>query len=697
MSTNDLLLAPSGSTGEHSRESSYVVFHVPDADTTRGASTALSSDELKALTTTPTTSNDQPSREGTKNSVEMQSFPSSPTASITGNTQNDDMKLKQTSSTMDLEGQTPPKKNCLDRTEGWNRGLFWSNCCFIVGIILFVIPLFLPAVVMVLMQQQICDKLCVPIPDEGATWVANLSNPDDWKINNFLTNSNNSWWPPEFFTVYLYHVNNSAAVLAGKASQLEVEAVGPYVFTTYREKYNVSFSPDYETIYYNQLVSYTFQPSMSNGHLLNETLTVVNMPLVSINWMEYTRANNTPTNFLTGFYCQFSPLTNCLFQTLPVSQILFSDAPLVYTSGARLLMKELAPTFQLFFNYSTNLTTANVQHLQNSFGMGGVVHTYLGSLYSFPPPTGSALQIFLNVTGTPSVNDSMLTAQYTGQGSSYSNLFGFSQYEGNTSLAVWDGPEDVSGTDHFQFAPPVTPESILSVWDDDVMRVVDLQFQEKVSVLDTYDAYRFTPTADLFSGTDPHFFGEEGYEGLLDVSPVSQIRYGASVSSYASRPYLAGVNSNLTATVNCTNCPDMSNEEDWLNVYVDIEPNTGKVLGGKKRGQINALVGQPYIYNSTGTLSKQYQDLTYKHLPLSLVPLVYFEYSSEIQFGNQTSQLDDGLNQVKLARVATATLFYLLLPLAAIAFLASFLIALRADEKGACCTSKPSYNIKTSA
>lgn len=543
------------------------------------------------------------------------------------------------------------------------------------------------------MQQQICDKLCIPIPqvlNANGTYVENLhnvTNTEDWKLNNFLTNSNRSWWPVEYFNVYLYNVTNSPAVIAGTETNLKVQVVGPYVFSTYREKYNASFSPDFEMIYYNQLASYTFHADLSYPRLLNDSLTVVNLPLVSVNWMEW-ELMNTPFSALFTAFCK-GDQKSCLFQKLPASQIIFSSTSNVYNLAVTLMASQLAPSFQLFFNYSTSPTAANQQHLANSFGMGGKLHPYVGQLAAYGP-SGIASFVKVNMTmGRPTVNDSLLNAQYTGQGSSYSNLFGFTQFEGNTSLNVWNGPEYISGTDHFQFAPPVTPDSLLSVWDDDVMRVVDLQFQEKVSVLGSYDAYRFTPTDDLFSGTDPHYFGAAGYEGLLDVSPVSQIHYGSLVSAYASRPFLAGVNSTLANSVICTNCPDMSNPDDWLNVYVDIEPNTGKVLGGSKRGQINALIGQPAIYNNNYTLPKAAVGSQYKNVPLSLVPLVYFEYTSLIEWGPQTDQLDDGLNQVKLARIATATLFYLFLSLSSIAFLSSFVIALEADKNGACCTSKP--------
>ncbi|XP_006819753.1 lysosome membrane protein 2-like [Saccoglossus kowalevskii] len=136
-------------------------------------------------------------------------------------------------------------------------------------------------------------KLCVPLAVGticmclGVALVFVLDNIVHSMVNTKMTLTNtsamyNSWKNPQapvYMQFYVYDIINSYEVQHGKELPYVIQK-GPYTYKGYRPKIDVHFNNN-GTVSYTQNVTYFFDRSMSSGWD-NETLTTINIPLISV-------------------------------------------------------------------------------------------------------------------------------------------------------------------------------------------------------------------------------------------------------------------------------------------------------------------------------------------------------------------------------------------------------------------------------
>lgn len=83
---------------------------------------------------------------------------------------------------------------------------------------------------------------------------------------------------PIYFKIYVFDVVNKEEFSNG-LDDLKVVQRGPYTFFETREKVIDSFSNDTETIFYDDIKKFYFDPEMSAGSLEDE-VDVINVPLM---------------------------------------------------------------------------------------------------------------------------------------------------------------------------------------------------------------------------------------------------------------------------------------------------------------------------------------------------------------------------------------------------------------------------------
>ncbi len=251
-----------------------------------------------------------------------------------------------------------------------------------------------------------------------------------------------------------------------------------------------------------------------------------------------------------------------------------------------------------------------------------------------------------NGTVYPITPVDLSTIEHTGQNGNLQDLGLLDAWMGNTTTErVINGTEHVQSRNQLQFQTALSHEgdtSPLRVWDPQIMRAFEFNFDSKQSILGI-DVLRYRPTPNTFSGMNPRFFGP-GIPGLINASSSALTQFGVPAPIFGSRPFYANANTTsqheLLSYFDCVNCPADLSVETW-DTFFDVEPTTGKVLRGSKKVQFSAQIGQPEIFAGSA----------YANLKPMILPLFYYEYTAQAD-DSQAQMVKDGLNQIHEARIA---------------------------------------------
>jgi len=546
-------------------------------------------------------------------------------------------------------------EGCCTRRKGCCTPGSWSLILLISGTFLIALAIATMTVLTTIINEKIddgiCDQVCIPEP-----------TAEQWKINNWATNYNRSRNPEEYFKFYLYNMTNADAFLAGSLPNFTI--IGPYVYQVDRAKYNITWHNNNAEVSYQTFEQYHFRPDLSTGED-SDWFVNINLPFMGGSDL----VNPLGLSSFLGLQCGTSPSTDwhngspdqaCLVQKRSVRDTLFQqNNSYVINFGNTVVFgaeEVLNPNFQIFFNCSSHEDCHEKYALRQNYGMGGACQPV-----SIPnaPDASEVLPCMYN----SSLDFSW--KQYTGQGN-LNDLATLTQYLGNTSLSlVWNTtltynttignqteshtivtPEKVQGTDHFQFRPHLEDHERLTIWDDLLYRHVDLTYLKDTSYLGV-DMVRYVPDSSLFMNRDPFFWGSSNATtGLLDLEWMPQVRYGAPTPLYASEPYFYKADPSVRKMYNCSNCPSEdelnSKSIDEMGSFVDVEPNTGKVLRGQKRGQIN-------VYLESTLLP------TLAQVPQMYFPVFWFENGATMD-SQQADLVKDGVSKINLAHTARLAL-----------------------------------------
>ena len=178
------------------------------------------------------------------------------------------------------------------------------------------------------------------------------------------------------------------------------------------------------------------------------------------------------------------------------------------------------------------------------------------------------------------------------------------EYNGQEEIYIWAEPIDVEGTLGTQFAPGVSEEDDLKVFNTDLMRVVELEYDEPAEIYDI-KLLQFEMSEDTFS-PDPVYFMNT--EGIINLATVEKY-HKAPVR--ITRPHLLGTPLSVQKSV-----IGMAPNSHDHKTYVNVEPITGIVMDAAVRAQVNFEVKSDEMY--------------YPNISRIIMPVVWFEVGGEI-------------------------------------------------------------------
>jgi len=343
---------------------------------------------------------------------------------------------------------------------------------------------------------------------------------------------------PIFIKFHFFNVTNVDQILEGQKPV--VEEIGPYVYREVRHKDNISFNDGDTEVSYNEFITYVFEPDMSKG-TESDMVSNYNIPYVTI----------------------IEKLDRSTDEKAPKAKKLMNAKARAY----RINLFTYVTVRGLLFGH-TNKFLSKI--INNSLFKGKIKTDQFGFLLGKNGTAGPDLTI-----GT-GINAILDIAQVK-------------RYEGNATLDFWysDEANAIKGTDGSMFHPGVTKDEKLDMFSPDLCRSVQAEFigEEMVHGVKTFV---FQPSKSVFAAPKDNpanaaFCFPTGKaedcmgQGLLRVTACKK---GAPM--VASSPHLLGAEPKYLAKVD-----GLKPNKDLHVTKLNIEPNSGLLLGAKKRIQYN--------------------------------------------------------------------------------------------------------------
>jgi len=539
---------------------------------------------------------------------------------------------------------------CCSATKGFFSSYVFRWITLVIALGFMIMAIMLPLAIDEMIDDALCFNLCIPTRDDPV-----------WLYENWRTSDNDTVNPPFYVNFYIYNISNYADMIElGHNATLTIN--GPYTYYMSFEKYDVQFTTDNSMVWYAQAVSYTFEPSMSNGTEA-DTFWNINLPYLSGAWLFYSVRGEMLTASQKAL-CYITDPTRpnqaCLFGRRNVSEFIFNQKSFDIQTSNKLYFpnRPVNDHFQLYFNCENSDDCIQKTTVEANYGLGGQCWLV------YPNPNGE-LKLQLNATfckdpsSTPGTDFRHWV--HTGQDHYFDKLGVYKWWYGNESIWFWNITYDAEGNPILenikglhsdeQFATDISQSDNLSFWDEDALRHVNLSFQYEW-YMNGVQLYHYIPTPDLYGGNDTQYFGGHGYYGYLNASTPSLIIHGGPSPTLVSQPYGFGVDPSLI-TYNCTNCPnltgvDQTDLQNWYGSYLDVNPRFGKVLRGATRIQINNQIGQDYIF---GNASYNFTEQPYRLVPETIMP--YIIYNLTVSFNETQAKLvRDGIDSLDAGELA---------------------------------------------
>ncbi len=164
----------------------------------------------------------------------------------------------------------------------------------------------------------------------------------------------------------------------------------------------------------------------------------------------------------------------------------------------------------------------------------------------------------------------------------------------------WKTTEEVHGTDATHFAPDVSDDDTLLVWNSDTMRQLDFVYTKDTTIRGV-DALRFHLDPAMLDVDDNYFQYFKGYANMS--------AWKAGLPIYLCQPHYQ----------------DSQTVSEEYDIIVDIEPNTGAVLQGHKRLQFNLLVANSTFNHFFDDINGSYYTVANAQLAAYLEPMGWID------------------------------------------------------------------------
>eukprot|EP00386_Alphamonas_edax_P008062 GDKI01026563.1.p1 GENE.GDKI01026563.1~~GDKI01026563.1.p1 ORF type:complete len:531 (-),score=143.65 GDKI01026563.1:23-1555(-) len=325
---------------------------------------------------------------------------------------------------------------------------------------------------------------------------------------------------------YLFNIKNPKDVQQGE--QIEVEEVGPFVYRMVEEKTGAYGLNNNKQIAYDKLTTYHFVPEKSVGDPKDFTVTVINIPLISLLF----KARHT------GWMSK----------------------------------QLLAAALKAGFGTSVTMT-----HTVEELLWG-----YKDPLLSFLTKFDKTINPMFNLgRNTTKETDSVMS---TGVGD-VQDVGKYTFFDGKDRNTCWNTEEANTprGTDGTRTGPFVSKERRLEVYVSNMFRALDFEYRDETAVFGL-QAWRFG--MDVNNMKSAYSFPNNRAYNAFGPSGVLNITACANVPIFFSKPHFLGGDEFYT-TENVKGLAAVQDKHDSL-LY--IEPVTGNTVGAQKRLQVNIQV-----------------------------------------------------------------------------------------------------------
>lgn len=367
-----------------------------------------------------------------------------------------------------------------------------------------------------------------------------------FQILQFVTitegsSSYNMWQNPPvkpYVSIYPFNYTNIDDVLNHGHTPI-VEELGPFVYKETVERFNVEFNQN-GTVTYQERRSNEFIPEMSKGDPKHLTITVLNLPLITL-------VSRFPEMFFLFQELISLPFDMFNFNVKPFLNLKIDDYFWGYEDSIYTMVKGLASTV----------------HKDAHLSKFGIITSRRGE---------SSDKITIH-SGVGNLNE----------------LGIITRYNGKEKLDVWKTEEcnRLDGSDGSQFPPTtLSRKSKLHVFHNDLCRRFPLVYKEDIEVVQGVTAFRFQAPRNVFD--TPMTNPENDCYYNSEASPPSGV-FNSSACSKApvmmSFPHFYLGDPNLRKDV-----LGLSPDPELHETFVDVHSKLGVSLGGRSRFQINIIL-----------------------------------------------------------------------------------------------------------
>ncbi|GFY55083.1 platelet glycoprotein 4 [Trichonephila inaurata madagascariensis] len=346
---------------------------------------------------------------------------------------------------------------------------------------------------------------------------------------------------PIYQKIYIFNITNPEEYENEGAKPI-VQELGPYVFRGHWMKTDMNWDEEDGTLTYKDIKDYTFVPEMSSGDQ-EEMVYTLNGPLLAvINYVE---------DYAPFLFRSFvAELMNGIFESYNETLLIHRTVrELVYEGYHEPMVADLSKVVEGFLTIPTKLVnnTFGILHERKHIGDG----------------------VFTIKSGINGIDD-------------YASI----QLWNNQSVVDWwngDECNEIRGTDGVQYAPGVTPNHTLSLFNPNLCRTIPLEYEKDVTV-HGIKTLRFGMAANTFATGEENPDNKCYCEGSSCRSGIMPMNCKKGAPYVISMPHFLEGDEELVNAVEGVH-PNPEKHK----TYVDVEPTTGFVLNAAFRVQLNGV------------------------------------------------------------------------------------------------------------
>lgn len=355
---------------------------------------------------------------------------------------------------------------------------------------------------------------------------------------------------PIYMSFYLFNLSNAQDVLYYGAKP-NVTEVGPYVYEEKREKFDLEFSDDGESVEYQQTKTYFWREDKNPGRSQTDVITTANVVMVLLAAL----GHNIP-----GIGLIWPEIENTMdvFETFTVSEVLFEGWDL--------------PEFNFNFGLPRLHFNGTLYDILLEIGMPDekipdIVKGNKIGYYSFM--NGTTDGVYEVSTGNPDI-------------STYINIL---KWDNDTELSWWGDTycDMINGTDGTQFPPrSISETTTVRIFVTELCRSLYLNYESDLDYFGV-TAQRFVPPAEMLQSAVFNEANECFVDALGNLpSSMMEMTPCMGIPIIMSTPHFFQGEQNFS-----DNYIGINPVKELHETYLDVETTLGVPVRAHKRIQVN--------------------------------------------------------------------------------------------------------------